>query len=314
MNTNKKTNEMGLDTTFFISAFDALREQVAIINKSAEILFVNKAWKRFGEENNGKKSISWIGKNYLNACSEGSDETNNPLIYIKNGIEQVINGEKDEFITEYPCDSPSKRRWFCMRIALLGEFSPPLYLISHYDISERKKLEEEALKLSLRDNLTNLSNRKHFLDVVLKEWNRSLCSNKSLACIMIDVDAFSNHNETYGHLIADECLSQLGMLINDHCRNELDLAARFGGDEFALLLVDSSEDNAFNVAESIRSKVMDFKFPNYLNDLTISCGVTSIKPATLQKVHDLTNQAMSALNLAKENGGNKSVRFTIIDE
>lgn len=304
-----KTGLQKLGPKFFISAFDSLSEQIAIIDQTGEILFVNQAWKKFGEENNGPRNIDWIGINYLEACQGDFDETNNPIDPIRDGVIKVIKGLIHEFSVDYPCDSPISRRWFSMRIARLQGITPPVFIISHFDITERRKKEEESRRLALTDSLTSLPNRRHFNEFIEKEWSRAIRSKSSISCIMVDIDHFKKLNDKYGHLIGDECLAQVSLLLSHYCRRENDIVARLGGEEFALIFININDKDLYSIAESIRVAVTLLKLPLVKEKITVSCGLATMKPSLKNNYKKLIACADEALYEAKSHGRNQSVAY-----
>ena len=137
--------------SFNISVFDSLSEHIAVIDGDGRIIAVNAAWKQFAIENGASESLhSFIGSNYLNACAV---DRNNPqdeaddMLSASIGIRSVIDGNLKVYSMEYPCHSPTEKRWFLLQA------SPRLYergaVISHVNITERKLLEQQKEKLIL---------------------------------------------------------------------------------------------------------------------------------------------------------------------
>lgn len=119
------------------------------------------------------------------------------------------------------------------------------------------------------DTLTGLNNRKFLYEAMAGEWR-----NKQAALLFLDVDNFKAINDTYGHLAGDEALRQLAGIIKSHTRKQ-DIVARWGGEEFAIILPSASEREACRVAERIRKAVENhcFKWDNNTFQLTVSVGI-----------------------------------------
>jgi diguanylate cyclase (GGDEF)-like protein len=169
------------------------------------------------------------------------------------------------------------------------------------------QLNQTLEKLALRDGLTGLGNRRQF-DLVLKdELGRASRCAGSLALIMIDVDRFKRYNDLYGHLEGDECLRQIGKVLRMAEGRSGDLAVRYGGEEFAVLLPNTDLTGARNVAETIRVAIRGLAIAHARNApagiVTISAGVMALMPATDDDTQStLISAADEALYSAKAAG------------
>jgi diguanylate cyclase (GGDEF)-like protein len=127
---------------------------------------------------------------------------------------------------------------------------------------------------------------------------------------MIDVDHFKPFNDRYGHLAGDECLRKIAGLITEHIRRPGDLAARFGGEEFAVVLPGTDYVGAFLLAEKIRHAVQAASLPHTESPdgkVTVSVGVCGYDPASNAQTRELIGAADKALYVAKASGRNMSV-------
>ncbi|UVM52650.1 sensor domain-containing diguanylate cyclase [Pseudomonas sp. B21-015] len=164
--------------------------------------------------------------------------------------------------------------------------------------------------LALEDALTGLSNRRQFDLFILAEMGRARRSQTSLALLMIDVDHFKSFNDHYGHLAGDECLRKISAIITDNIKRPGDLAARFGGEEFTVVLPATDYVGAFLVAEKIRRAVQqaDIKHVGGVEGVvTVSLGVCAYDPASQAQPDDVVGAADKALYVAKASGRNMSV-------
>jgi diguanylate cyclase (GGDEF)-like protein len=174
------------------------------------------------------------------------------------------------------------------------------------DITERKRLEDELLRLATTDELTNLYNRRHFLNLAEQTLSRSRRYNEPLALLMCDIDFFKHINDTFGHAIGDCVLQQVADIIRSTLR-DTDIAGRIGGEEFAIMLVQTSLNHAEEVAERLRQNIENSHIT--LDDgqsvpLTISIGVsTPVYP--LETLATLLQHADQGLYQAKRTGRNK---------
>ena len=113
--------------------------------------------------------------------------------------------------------------------------------------------------LTITDGLTNLYNRRYFDDSLSKEMARSTRHDNSFSLIMLDVDNFKNYNDTYGHPEGDEVLKDIGSIIKSSIR-KIDVPCRYGGEEFAVILPETTKDNAVILAERIRERLVEKRF------------------------------------------------------
>jgi len=175
---------------------------------------------------------------------------------------------------------------------------------------------EQLTKLSLNDKLTRIPNRRYFDSALQKFWNISKREGYPLTLIMIDIDFFKNYNDTYGHLAGDQCLKKIAHTIKNIIKRPGDFIARFGGEEFAVLLYNTKEDGAIIVAEEIRTGVEKLGIKNKAagNLLTISLGVATLIPKKEMHPKDLISAADQALYKAKNNGRNQVVSSTSLKE
>jgi diguanylate cyclase (GGDEF)-like protein len=173
------------------------------------------------------------------------------------------------------------------------------------EISRRAAAEEKLEELATTDALTGLRNRRKFDDDIDTEWRRAIRQKSPLALLMIDADHFKAFNDTHGHQAGDQVLVGIAICISDSVRRAGDCAARYGGEEFALLLPGCGPTDAFQIAETIRQKVMHWSDGPAAN--TVSIGVASLTPTVFMQSAMLVEAADKALYAAKANGRNQSV-------
>ncbi len=169
-----------------------------------------------------------------------------------------------------------------------------------------KKSNQALMELSNTDPLTHLSNRRFLMKTLEKELQRCERSQKPMALIMVDVDHFKPVNDTYGHQQGDVVLQTLADQMKAHLR-DYDLAARFGGEEFALVLPETALAEAVQVAERLRVAISELRIPAGHNEirLTISLGVATYPHPKVRTVDNLILEADRALYNAKEKGRNR---------
>jgi len=167
----------------------------------------------------------------------------------------------------------------------------------------------------MTDSLTGLSNRRYF-DVALNaEFYRLKQSKATLSLIMLDIDHFKKFNDTYGHLTGDECLKQIGNTLKVIVSRTADTVARFGGEEFIVILPETDVHGAINVAERIQSGIESLNINHSASNtapyVTVSLGVVSVNPANVLTPKHTIKTADKALYIAKNNGRN---RMEVVDE
>jgi diguanylate cyclase (GGDEF)-like protein/PAS domain S-box-containing protein len=154
------------------------------------------------------------------------------------------------------------------------------------DITERKKTEEKVHYQATHDGLTGLANYREFLDSLEREIRRGERSNRSFAVLLLDLDELKMINDRYGHLAGNRALKRLSEVLKEQCR-ATDLAARYGGDEFGVLLVDGDPGMARQIAERIESALSNRREEPRLS---ASIGI-SIFPDDGRSVQDLLEAA-----------------------
>ena len=197
-----------------------------------------------------------------------------------------------------------------------------LFLWNHNVIknSIELKLKNEELLKSLQqtntqlqqqniiDDLTKIPNRRHFDEVLEKEWLRAKRIRKPLALLMIDIDFFKQYNDTFGHLKGDECLKHIASVLNNNLNRPGDFVARYGGEEFCILIPETDMDGAITFAEVVHSAIIELKIDNPGSEaskyLTISIGVAAIVPKNGDSYMDLIYTSDKALYKAKSDGRN----------
>ncbi|HCU84251.1 GGDEF domain-containing protein [Methylophilus sp. UBA6697] len=185
-----------------------------------------------------------------------------------------------------------------------------------FDISERKKTEEQLLimqrkleELSYKDGLTGVANRRMFDTVLEREWLEARQHQQPLSLIMIDIDYFKQFNDFYGHLQGDEVLKQVAQTLAQAGVRAKDFFARFGGEEFALILPETNDVSASKIAERCRNLVFKEQIPHAKSEvsqiLTISVGAGSITPSQTDDLKTFVESVDALMYQAKRNGRNR---------
>lgn len=186
------------------------------------------------------------------------------------------------------------------------------------DITHRKEAEDRLLNayneleiLAAIDALTGVANRRHFDAVLDAEWKRAVRNGTTISMLLLDVDFFKNFNDIYGHIMGDDCLRDIAATASQCTRRSTDMVARFGGEEFAIVLPETDEAGAAALAERIRSAVQSHAVRhagNVHGVVTISIGCAAMVPTRGTSSIPLIEAADKALYRAKNIGRNAVVR------
>lgn len=166
---------------------------------------------------------------------------------------------------------------------------------------------EEIYRLTIIDGLTEIYNKRAFLETLEREFNRSQRYSRPLSMIMFDIDHFKNVNDTYGHLTGDYVLKHMSKIIKNSVRTE-EFLARYGGEEFTIIMPESTRMAAINLGEKIRALVESstFHFEGKIIPITISVGVSTLTPSIFTPT-ELIAVADKKLYQAKATGRNRVV-------
>lgn len=176
-------------------------------------------------------------------------------------------------------------------------------LLRSKKLFDRVQEQQEYMReLAMKDQLTGLYNRHFLMEVGPQKIQEAHRHKQNISMLVVDLDKFKSINDTHGHSIGDVVLSEVGKLLSQLCRKE-DLAARFGGEEFVLLLSHCNLESATVKAEEIRTRIMELK-PAGL-DITASFGVSSLQDDHSDDLTSLFARADEAVYQSKENGRNR---------
>jgi two-component system chemotaxis family response regulator WspR len=169
----------------------------------------------------------------------------------------------------------------------------------------------ELQRLTVVDSLTGLKNRRYFDEFIEDEWNRSIRDRSSLSVLLIDIDDFKRYNDTHGHLAGDKVLRLVAEALRENSRRQADCLARFGGEEFGVILPSTSLAGSQILAEKYRGSVENLRFPRDTSIdggcLTVSVGGATTIPQHRDSFLLLVNAADELLYQAKRAGKNRVV-------
>ncbi|MGP1371297.1 MAG: sensor domain-containing diguanylate cyclase [Almyronema sp.] len=186
------------------------------------------------------------------------------------------------------------------------------------EVEERRRAEVtleilncELQQLANLDGLTQVANRRYFNQYLQDHWQRSQIANQPLSLILCDIDCFKQYNDTYGHLEGDKCLQQIAQLLSQTLVSPQGLVARFGGEEFAVVLPNTPAETALLLAEALRQAVWQRAIPHAASRIgqrvTLSLGVATEIPSRLHLPKNLIAAADQALYRAKAAGRNQAI-------
>ncbi|MDR0315966.1 MAG: diguanylate cyclase [Treponema sp.] len=167
-------------------------------------------------------------------------------------------------------------------------------------------------RLSMMDQLTDIPNRRNFDNQLRTEWRRAIREQSPISIMMIDVDRFKYYNDTYGHLQGDVVLQTIAKVISQTLRRTTDFFARWGGEEFVVLLSNTEADGAMEVAKQIHENIGNKEIPctdGSITKITISVGVNTQLPTQDSSADIFFSRADRALYIAKELGRNKVYQY-----
>jgi two-component system, chemotaxis family, response regulator WspR len=167
----------------------------------------------------------------------------------------------------------------------------------------------ELRRLTNSDGLTGLANRRYFDSYLSAEWKRAMRDQTEISLLMLDVDHFKSYNDAYGHMAGDEVLKKVAQTIAGCCNRSMDLSARFGGEEFTVVLPGTSLAGARLVAEKIRRSIEGLHIPHRDSAtsewLTASAGIATLIPDRLDRHTQIIDAADRGLYNAKRQGRNR---------
>ncbi|MEM6611200.1 MAG: diguanylate cyclase [Cyanobacteria bacterium P01_C01_bin.72] len=268
----------------------------------------------------------WLIANPVAAMTVGGtiDSLKGKRLFVEGSPGKLFDGLFESFVQvvetctvleqEYYYNSFSLKTWFHIVAVKLGDG----FAMTFRDISDRKQIETTLKKANLRltyqaniDSLTQIANRRRFDEYITQEWSRCAREREYLSLLLCDVDYFKAYNDTYGHQAGDSCLYEVAKAIERAVKRPADVAFRYGGEEFAVILPHTEGQGAIRVAEEIHEQIQEQKIVHASSQVseyvTLSVGISSIIPDTRTSPHNLISAADSALYDAKLKGRNRVI-------
>ncbi|TVQ47540.1 MAG: diguanylate cyclase [Gloeocapsa sp. DLM2.Bin57] len=200
--------------------------------------------------------------------------------------------------------------WYHLIVVKLGDG----VAITARNITERKNLEFKLNYLANIDGLTGIANRRNFDQTLQKKWECCQRNQQPLSLILADIDYFKGYNDRYGHIAGDDCLKKVAQIISSCIRESLDLVARFGGEEFGIILANLDQDGVITLVKSLQDQVNLAAIPHEKSPinptLSLSFGIVTCIPTSQHQPLELIKLADQSLYYAKEKGRNQYVIAT----
>lgn len=300
---------------FVRTTIDTVPDTICVLDKTGIVIAVNQAWRDFYDANGeNHQSVDYaLGSNYLKVCEAASGEDAVEATQMAQGLAAVLAGERDDFSIEYPCDSPTEKRYFFARVKRFPGDSGHV-LVAHGNVTERKMIELELARMAHTDVLTGLHNRRHFMALSEIELSRTTRHGGPLSVLMVDIDHFKRINDTHGHQVGDAVIQLLATVCREQLR-DLDVIGRLGGEEFAVTMPNADREQALQVADRVRKALEAASVlnpPGAPVHFTVSIGVTTLPDGArsgVTQLKTLLDQADQALYEAKNKGRNQVCGF-----
>jgi diguanylate cyclase (GGDEF)-like protein len=196
-------------------------------------------------------------------------------------------------------------RRYALAIGLLVAALWILTLFLILELRKRGEAERNLAFLATTDELTGLANRRKFNETISREWRRAMRERQPIALMMLDADLFKEYNDRNGHQAGDKLLQTIGRAMAASIKRSTDLATRYGGDEFSILLPGTPIEGATRVAERVRECLAELCFAYGVKEANLSIGIAAVVPEPGETHAALLAAVDQALYRAKEAGRNR---------
>jgi diguanylate cyclase (GGDEF)-like protein len=282
-----------------LAGLDEIDLGIVLLNCDLRVKFVNLAFLRLYRLPD-KSVVSNRDFEGLMRLVVGRRRVLTPMVlnrYIKKRVREVRAGI--EAARDIRMDDGQVIRVNCKTLPTGGR------MLIYADVTDLADHADRLKVLATVDGMTGLFNRRHFLSLAEIEWNRHQRYRHPMSLLLFDIDRFKSINDNFGHYAGDQVITQIAELCQEQKRKS-DIIARFGGEEFLILLPETKLAAAERVAERLRRKVETSAFSVASNaiDATISVGVAEANPS-MNTIFDLIKLADRALYMAKDSGRNR---------
>jgi diguanylate cyclase (GGDEF)-like protein len=264
--------------------------QVIEVNSSGEVTYANPAAEKLFPD--------------LNTSSLNSRAWSHPFLNGLSEFNELQQGKQTDMISEVKVGTEAGQATYELHTHYIHELD--LIRIYALDITKRKMAEEEIHLLATTDSLTGIANRREFTAILEREVARVKRYGKPLSLAMFDLDYFKRVNDTFGHDVGDNMLQAVTGLVKKSIRSA-DVVARWGGEEFMVLMPESDMQAAEKASDKLRLAIAGHQFDT-VGKLTASFGVAAYEPQ--DDVNSLLKRADDALYRAKDKGRNRVETLT----
>jgi diguanylate cyclase (GGDEF)-like protein/PAS domain S-box-containing protein len=299
------------------SVLHAVRVGMIVLDEAERVVL----WNRWMEEHSSYPASSVLGKTFVELFPDLTNGRAHGAI--KGALQSKLASLISQTLNKapFPLYAMAEDRLAGVRIQQAVQVMPldqsgrPHCLVQISDVSmavaREKQLRELAMELQGQifiDGLTGIPNRRRFDEHVENEFRRAKRSGSPLSLAMIDVDAFKDYNDNYGHQKGDDCLILIAAALARILGRPCDLVARYGGEEFVALMPDTNAEGALSLAEAMRREVeslaIEHGFSGVAPHVTISLGLLTQIPSHSTVISHMIGAADRALYQAKRNGRN----------
>ena len=218
-------------------------------------------------------------------------------------LNRIRDNHADSGLMRLITKGGEERTWLYRNVLRVDEDGEAQVIGHAQDVTDSRRMEETLRKQVAQDPLTKLFNRRYLEDAMTREIRKAARRKRSVAVLMIDVDHYKRYNDAYGHAVGDLVLITLANFLKNGIRAE-DIACRYGGDEFALVLNEATAEGARGRAEALVAKVKELRFTHearVIEGFTLSVGIATY-PENGATLAELMDAADKALYQAKRDG------------
>jgi len=287
-----------------LNLFDSIEDGIFILDANHNV----KLWNLWLEVNTKVSASEIIGKKLEDFFPEVLNKSIKRKIKTALSLKSPVfmSSSIDKYLIKIPLNKMRKSIFtYMQQNVVISLFKEDLLLFVIYDQTPLLEAQQKIVMQATTDQLTGAYNRLKFSEVIKYEISKTKRYGNDLTLILFDIDFFKKVNDIYGHLVGDDVLKKLCTEVKSLIRSS-DFFARWGGEEFILLINETSLKETYNLAEKIRKHISSYNFES-VEKITISLGVTSFLPE--DSGDSLIKRADMALYKAKETGRNKSVIY-----
>ncbi|MFG1464646.1 diguanylate cyclase [Xanthobacter sp. DSM 24535] len=287
---------------FPIDLLDYIADGAMVLDQNDKIVATNKEFRSLYDLEDG---VSVVGSTLVEVVRQAWEKAG----FTERAVEQSMLDNMLFAGTPFEVELPGGR-W---RRVIARRTASGIGYFTHSDITVLKRALADLAAMATTDGLTGLANRRRFDAALDEEWRRCSRDNATISLLLVDIDHFKSVNDRFGHVVGDNCLRRTASLVQEAVRRSADVAARFGGEEFAILLSNTGEEGAVEVGCRVRAAMALEpweQFHPFLKQVTASIGICTARNAARLHVFDFMRHADEALYRAK-NGGRDRMEILV---